>query len=240
MGAARPDQNRRTEGPRGVSPGQRKRFKMDLMDNLKGLPYLRGILQFHWSVWERTSDRHNSKQSEQKNKAIIIPKGGGKLFKRENTNDDLTHIEENVYSYHSVSIRTKYYWYFWQKWENKSKADGCVLFFWETWLQKEKIQQEEDSEKALLAWSSRTAPSCRWADCDPANQRYVIPLATLWGKQVSPASSHRSGNRSCESWETCPELNRTRTLISQHPKHMSIIFPVTFQNIILQGIILYS
>lgn len=187
---------------------------------------------------ERTSDRHNSKQSEQKNKAIIIPKGGGKLFKRENTNDDLTHIEENVYSYHSES--TKYYWFFDKNERIKVKLMSVYYSFEKLGYKKKKIQQEEDSEKALLAWSSRTAPSCRWADCDPANQRYVIPLATLWGKQVSPASSHRSGNRSCESWETCPELNRTRTLISQHPKHMSIIFPVTFQNIILQGIILYS
>lgn len=189
---------------------------------------------------ERTSDRHNSKQSEQKNKAIIIPKGGGKLFKRENTNDDLTHIEENVYSYHSVSIRTKYYWYFWQKWENKSKADECGLFFWETWLQKEKIQQEEDSEKALLAWSSRTAPSYRWADCAPCQPT----LRNTFSNPVRQAgfTSLLSQVRKQKLWElrTCPELNRMRTLISQHPKHMSIIFPVTFQNIILQGIILYS
>lgn len=182
MGAARPDQNRRTEGPRGVSPGQRKRFKMDLMDNLKGLPYLRGILQFHWSVWERTSDRHNSKQSEQKNKAIIIPKGGGKLFKRENTNDDLTHIEENVYSYHSVSIRTKYYWYFWQKWENKSKADECGLFFWETWLQKEKNstrgRQRESSPCVILSdspflqvsWLRPCQPTLRNTFSNPVRQ----------------------------------------------------------------------
>lgn len=78
------------------------------------------------------------------------------------------------------------------KWENKSKADECGLFFWETWLQKEKIQQEEDIARKLSLRDPLGQPiPIGELTAYPANQRYVIPLATLWGKQDSPASSHR-------------------------------------------------
>lgn len=59
---------------------------------------------------ERTSDKHKSKQNEQKNN--YHSKRGWKsiIQERKYSNDYLTHIEENVYSYHSES--TEYYWFF--------------------------------------------------------------------------------------------------------------------------------